>query len=243
MTISSTPRPAAVRRIVSSAGIVLSPPSRPKRLVPGNLTWRNCSKPSASVSCSRISRLSSAVEFEQAARTLDPGLDPGLLLRVLDVHELDADRAGVGLAQDLHDLAQGGLLQAQHVVEVELAVEVGVGEAVALVVELGVVVVAPCQAQRVEVGQQVAAHTVGADQHDDPQVLAEQRLGGRVVETGGRHVEVRRRRPQLARAGCQRGAGPLEQHPVLGLERVEVGAPARLRPTPGRRGSGRKAPR
>ena len=74
---------------------------------------------------------------EHAARALDPGLDPGLLLRVLDVHELDADRAAVGLLQHLHDLAQRGLLQAQHVVEVELAVEIGVGEAVGAIVELG----------------------------------------------------------------------------------------------------------
>ena len=66
-----------------------------------NLTWRNCSKPSVSVRCSRISRFSSAVEVKIPAVALDPRLDPGLLLGVLDVHELDADRAAVGLLQDL----------------------------------------------------------------------------------------------------------------------------------------------
>ncbi len=36
---------------------------------------------------------------------LDPLLDPGPLLRVLDVHVLDPHRAAVGVAQDTQDLA------------------------------------------------------------------------------------------------------------------------------------------
>ena len=125
--------------IASSAGIALSPPSRPKRLVPGNLTCRKRSKPSASISCSRISRLLLGGRPRQVVDALHALLDPGLLVGILDVHELDADRAAVGLAQDLDDLAERRLLEAEHVVEEELAVEVGVGEAVGLGVELRVV--------------------------------------------------------------------------------------------------------
>ena len=38
---------------------------------------------------------------------LDLLLDPALLLRLLDVHVLDADRAAVGVAQDAEDVAEG----------------------------------------------------------------------------------------------------------------------------------------
>jgi hypothetical protein len=172
----------------------------------------------------------------EPVRALDPGLDPGLLLRVLDVQELDADRAGVGLAQDLDDLAERGLLQAEHVVEVELAAQVGVGEAVGAVVELGVVRVAG-EAQRVELRQQVAAHPVGADQHDDPEVVAQQRLRGRVVDaappTSAAPAGSRWRPPAAARprgAGLEGRPGALEQRAVLGLQLVEVGPPAGVDP-------------
>jgi hypothetical protein len=49
--------------ICSSAGTRLSPPSRPKRLVPVYLTSRNFSKPSASMSLFRIARLPSRVKL------------------------------------------------------------------------------------------------------------------------------------------------------------------------------------
>ena len=79
---------------------------------------------------------------QQVVRALHARLDPGLLLGILDVHELDADLGAVGLAQDLDDLPERRLLEAEHVVEEELALEVGLGEAVGLGVELGVVLVA-----------------------------------------------------------------------------------------------------
>ena len=46
------------------------------------------------------------VQNGQPGRALDAALDPGFLVGVLDVHELDADRAAIGLAEDLHDLPQ-----------------------------------------------------------------------------------------------------------------------------------------
>ena len=61
-TISFTPSAPPRLMICSSAGIIDSPPSRPKRLVPVNLRSQNFSKPSASISLLRIARLPSRVK-------------------------------------------------------------------------------------------------------------------------------------------------------------------------------------
>ena len=45
--------------------------------------------------------------------------------------------AAVGLAQDIHDLAQRRFLEPEDEIQIELAIEVGVGESVAVKVELG----------------------------------------------------------------------------------------------------------
>src|SRR5205085_2691169 len=64
-------------------------------------------------------------------------LDPLALFEHLDVHVFDADAAAIDLPQDRDDLAQGGALTAEQLVDKDLAVEVGVGEAIGAVVELG----------------------------------------------------------------------------------------------------------
>jgi hypothetical protein len=115
-TISRTPSAPPRLMICSSAGIIASPPSRPKRLVPVYLTSRNFSKPSASISLLRIARLPSRVKVISLS-ALDALLDPGLLLRVGDVHELDAERAAVGALEDVEHLADGREFQAEHVVD------------------------------------------------------------------------------------------------------------------------------
>ena len=108
------------------------------------------------------------VEEGQPGRALDPALDPRFLFGVLDVHELDADRAAIGLAEDLHDLPQGRGFAAEHVVDENRLVHVGFGEAVGFRIELGVRGRFG-QAQRVELGFEVTAHAIGADQHQRPQ--------------------------------------------------------------------------
>ncbi len=99
--------------ICSSAGTSASAPSRPKRLVPVYFRSRNFSKPSASTSLLRIARLALAGEGDLLVRPLDALLEPGLLLGVGDVHELDADRAAIGPLQDRDHLADGGELHAR----------------------------------------------------------------------------------------------------------------------------------
>src|SRR6516225_5577322 len=61
MTMSFTPSAPPRLMICSSAGIIDSAPSRPKRLVPVNFKSQNFSKPSASISLLRIARLPSRV--------------------------------------------------------------------------------------------------------------------------------------------------------------------------------------
>ena len=62
-TISLTPSAPPRLMICSSAGIIDSPPSRPKRLVPVNFRSQKFSKPSASTSLLRIARLPSRVKL------------------------------------------------------------------------------------------------------------------------------------------------------------------------------------
>ena len=132
----------------------------------------------------------------------------------------------------------------EHEVEVELAVEVGVGEAVGMVVELGMLVVVG-EAQRIELGDQMAAHAIGADQHDHPQMIVDQRLGAGSSMLCSPAAVAGSPRPaaDAPGRGSQGRAGALEQRPVLRLELVEIGAPARV--DRGRIGSdsGRTAPR
>ncbi len=66
-----------------------------------------------------------AGEADLLVRTLDALLDPGLLRGVRDVHELDAERLAVGALADRDDLAQRRVFEAEHVIEEDLAVEIG----------------------------------------------------------------------------------------------------------------------
>ena len=109
------------------------------------------------------------------ALALDLVLDPALLVQVLDVHVLDADGAAVGVAQDPQDLAEDRLVLAAEAAREELAVEVPDREPVGGGVELGrhPRLFPP---QRVEVGDEVAAHPVDADERGDGHLLLEGRV-------------------------------------------------------------------
>src|SRR5207253_5764367 len=72
--------------------------------------------------------LAFAREGDLLVGAFDALLDPALLLRVRDVHELDAERLAVGALADRHDLAHGRELETEHEVEKDLAVVVGLTE-------------------------------------------------------------------------------------------------------------------
>ena len=63
----------------------------------------------------------------------------------------------------------------EHLVEEDLAVEVGVGEAVGARIELLLVLVR-LEAERIEIGVEMAAHAVGADQHQGVDRIARRLL-------------------------------------------------------------------
>jgi hypothetical protein len=130
------------------------------------------------------------VDRQLVGDALDLLLDPALLVRLLDVHVLDADRAAVRVAEDAEDvahahgvLAADGRIDAGHAPGQELAVEVPDGQAVGRGVELGVHL-GLFGRQRIEVGDQMAAHAVLVDQLDDLHLLGERGL----LVIGGVHV-------------------------------------------------------
>ena len=197
-----------------------SEPSRPKRFVPTYFVARNLSNASAALSRSRMRCLASLSNV--GAGPLDLGLDPALLLGVLDVHVLDADRAAVGVAQHAEQVAERHLLDAGDAAGEELAVEVPDRQPVRQRVELlGHRRLLP--AERVEVGDEVAADAVDADQRGDLHLLVQHRLfavdrvdvgppAHRLVRHAqrGEHVVVE---PVLAE---QQLVDPLEEQAALG---------------------------
>ena len=175
-------------------------------------------------------------ELGLVAYALDAPLDPGLLLRLHDVHELDADGSAVRFAENLKDLAQGRGLQSQNVVDEDGAVHVGFREAVGFGVELGVVGIA-LQAQGVEAGDEMAAHPVGADHHQRVERILGRRpdLVGAEQSAEGAGGDGGRGNPAVAVAAADdarvrgRPAGPaqlVEDGPAVLLQAREIGDPA-----------------
>ena len=76
-------------------------------------------------------------EADLLVGALDPLLDPVLGLGIGDVHELDADGRAIGALEDRQHLADGREFEPENVVDEDLAVVVGLGEAVGRRIELG----------------------------------------------------------------------------------------------------------
>ncbi len=171
-TMSFMPSEPPRLMICSSAGISDSPPSRPKRLVPLYLTSMNCSKPSASISFDEDRLLALGGEGDLLVRAFDARLDPGLLLGVGDVHELDAERRAIGPRQYVDHLGNGRVFEPEHAVDEDLAAVVRLGEAVGGRRQLVIVLERLGDAERIEIGVQVAAHAEGADHHDGAHRIA-----------------------------------------------------------------------
>ena len=113
-------------------------------------------------------------------RPLHAGLDPGALLRVLDVHVLDADRAAVRVAQHAEYLPQLHPRLAAEPAGRELPLQVPEGQPVLVDVQVGML--ALLVLERVGVGHEVAAHPVRVDELMDPRGLRQ------VVLMAGRDV-------------------------------------------------------
>ncbi len=109
-------------------------------------------------------------ELDRVVGALDPLLDEATLLDVVDVHIFEADMAAVVLLQHLDDFAHGRLLEAERPAEPDRAVEVGLVKAVIGGREVGRHVAAR-EAERIELGGEMTAHAIGADQHHRPDAV------------------------------------------------------------------------
>ena len=123
-------------------------------------------------------------DAHRGVSALDPRLDPGLLLRVLDVHVLDAERAAVGVAEDREDLLERRRRRLGETVGQEGPRQVPDRQAVGQGVELRVQL-RGLRRERVEVGVEVPTNPVHVDQTVDLELLGDllevprfRRLGG-----------------------------------------------------------------
>ncbi len=120
------------------------------------------------------------VGFDGAVGTLELLLHPALLDRILDVHVLHTDGAAVRVAKDTEQIAEWhAVLPADLGIDArvgageELAIEIPDGEPVGRRVELRVHL-GFFHLQRIEIRDQVAAHTVHVDQLVDLGLLLKQ---------------------------------------------------------------------
>jgi len=205
-TISFTPRLPPRLMICSSAGISDSAPSRPKRLVPVNLRSQNSQTLGFDqLVQDRAPALAGKTDFLVGA--FDTFLNPGLLRAVGDVHELDAERLAVSALADRDDLPQARVFHAEHMIEEDLAVEITFREAVGARIEF-LAIARRFDPERVELGVEMAAHAIGADQHQRAH-----RVAGRLMDVGRRYFGALwpapwprfcRRPPSRPRPSCHR---------------------------------------
>ncbi len=119
-----------------------------------------------------------------SARALHAVLNPLALFGILDMHELHAVIAGIGFLQDGEDFGERAALQPQPAAEIDRPVVIRRREAIGGGVEIGMQFRA-LEAQRVEVGGEVAAHAVGADELLGADGVPRRRVEGFFVEHGG----------------------------------------------------------
>jgi hypothetical protein len=154
---------AAIFDHASSAGTIDSPPSRPKRLVPTYLRARNFSHCSASITLARIACLPSGVKVISRL-ALHPLLEEAALLQVVDVHIFEADHCRSNWRAAPRRARARWPIEAERAAEEDRRSSASPVEAVEFGREVGRQL-ALGEAERIEIGGEVAAHAVGADQH------------------------------------------------------------------------------
>src|SRR5712691_10858230 len=100
-------------------------------------------------------------------RAFDAFLDPALLRGAGNVEEFDAEHLTIGPAQNADDLAHGAEFEPEHVVEKNAAIEIAIAETVRARIEL-FLVLGRFEPERIEIGVEMAARPIGADQHQRP---------------------------------------------------------------------------
>ena len=101
-----------------------------------------------------------AADLDAIFGRFHPFLKPATNAEIVDVHELHADGAAVGIAQTLNDVAQGQKALAMHRLAGKTAIHVRFGEAVMRGIEFGGN--GAREAEWIDVGDHVTADAVGA---------------------------------------------------------------------------------
>ena len=130
MTNSLTPSAGPFSMIASSIGMSVSPPSSENRFWPTYLVCRNFSKSSAWWSVMRVRYFCWRPKREAVADRLHALGQPVADVERIDVHELDADRAAVGVFEGLDQFAElDRPVDAADERPIHRPVEVGLGQA------------------------------------------------------------------------------------------------------------------
>ena len=156
------------------------------------------------------------IESAIPGRAFNAALDPGFLIRVLDMHEFNADRTAIGSAADGENLTQACRFLAQHEIQEDRPIQILIREAIGLGVKLRVWF-RHLQAERIKPRFQMPAHAIAADQHQRPDRIQHRAARGFRVRSawlgvlgGGGLFGIR---PESAantgRPGCARG---IRQH-------------------------------
>ena len=223
--ISLTPSAPPRLMICSSAGIIDFAAVEAEALGAGELQVAELLEALGLDQLVEDRALALAGELDLLVAAFDALLHPGLLHRIGDVHELDAERLAIGAAQDGEHLAHGREFETEHLVEEDLAVEVGLGEAVGARIELRLGLLR-LESERIELGVEVAADAVGADQHQRVDRIARGLL----------HLRGRQLDALALRLGLDLVAdGLLDLAPVAGQRRDQLAVGVRnIRPPPRR---------
>ena len=99
------------------------------------------------------------------------------------MEEFDAERLTIGSTQNGDDLAHRAEFEPQHMIEKNAAIEIGLAEAVGARIEL-LLVLRRLEPERIEIGVEMAARPIGANEHQRPD-----RIAGRALDLGGGDVD------------------------------------------------------
>src|SRR5262252_1616340 len=102
---------------------------------------------------------------------LDALLDPAFLRGVGNVKEFDAEGLTIGPAQNGDDLADGAEFESEHMVEKNPTIEIGLAEAVRARIKL-LLVLRRFEPERIEIGMEMSARPISANQHQRPDRIA-----------------------------------------------------------------------
>src|SRR5262249_59491574 len=109
-------------------------------------------------------------------------LNPAFLRGVGNVEKFDAECLTIGPAQYRDDLADGAEFEPQHMVEKNPPVEIGLAEAVRARLKL-LLVLRRLEPERIEIGMEMPARPISADEHQRPD-----RIPGGALGLGGGDV-------------------------------------------------------